>query len=85
MYSLISILIKASFESNKFKASAFAVSVFQTQVGHKNKKLQRGLCSSLSQAFALLIELATAETALFCQTTDFFKYSSKCNILSFSV
>jgi hypothetical protein len=85
MYSLISILIKASLESNKFRAKAFAVSVFPTQVGHKNKKLQRGLFSSFNQVFALFIAFATAEIALSCPTTDFFRYSSKCKILSFSL
>jgi hypothetical protein len=73
----MSILIKASRESNKFNANAFAVSVFQTPVGHKNRKLQRGLFSSFNQAFALLMAFEIAIIALSCQTTDFFKYSSK--------
>jgi hypothetical protein len=81
----MSILIKASLLSNKFKAKVFAVSVFQTQVGHRNKKLQRGLFSSFNQEAALFIAFATELIALSCHTTDFFKYSSKCNNLSFSV
>jgi hypothetical protein len=44
-------------------AKAFAVSVFQTQVGHKNKKLQRGFHSGVSQALALLIAFVTASIA----------------------
>jgi hypothetical protein len=38
-------------------AKALAVSVFQTQVGHKNRKLHNGFHCSLSQALALLIAL----------------------------
>jgi len=45
---------------NSCKAKALAVSVFHTQVGPKNKKLQRGLFSSFNQAFALLIAFETA-------------------------
>gem|GEM_PF-578324 len=73
IYSLISILIKAFLSLNKCKESAFAVSVLPTQVGPKNKKLQRGLFGSLSQALALLIAFATLFIALSCHTTFCFK------------
>jgi hypothetical protein len=51
--------------------SAFAVSVFPTPVGPRNKKLPRGLPSSASHALALRIALATADIAFCCQITCF--------------
>gem|GEM_PF-1039857 len=61
-----------------------AVCVFQTQVGHKNKKLQIGLDSSFNQALALLIVFATLSTASFCQITSFSKIFSKFKSFCFS-
>jgi len=58
---------------NNKLAKAFAVSVFQTQVGQRNRKLQSGFVSSFNQAFALLIAFETAFKALSCQTTNSFK------------
>ena len=40
-----------------FLVKTFTNSVFQTQVGHRNKKLQSGLFGLEIQAFALKIEL----------------------------
>jgi hypothetical protein len=50
-------------------AKAFAVSVFQTQVGPRNKKLQIGFHISDKPALALLIALATISIASSCQIT----------------
>ncbi|MBT3727315.1 hypothetical protein HOG21_06775 [bacterium] len=73
MYSLISILIKAFLSLNIILVRPFAVSVFHTQVGPRNRKLPRGLDSSFNHALALLIAFDTAIIALSCHTTCFFK------------
>jgi hypothetical protein len=85
MYSLISILIIFFSSLKSSFASDFAVSVFQTQVGPRNKKLQSGFHSLASPALALLIAFETLIIALSCHITDFFKTSSSFKSFSFSV
>jgi hypothetical protein len=59
IYSDISILINAFSSSKRADAKAFVSSVFQTQVGHKNKNEPIGLFGSFSPALALRIALET--------------------------
>lgn len=84
IYSLISILIKAFLSLKSSIARAFAVSVFHTHVGPRNKKLQIGLFSSDNQALFLWIASATSLSASSCQTTLLFILSKRCRYLSFS-
>jgi hypothetical protein len=47
-------------------------SVLPTQVGHKNKKLQSGLCSSQIPALLLIIDFVIASIASSCPIICFF-------------
>jgi hypothetical protein len=77
--------MNASLSLKSISVSAFAVSVFQTQVGPRNKKLPSGFPASASPACALRIAFETAMTASSCPTTCFFKYFSSSKSFSFSV
>jgi hypothetical protein len=46
--------------------NTFTISVFHTQVGPKNKKLQSGLFGSPIQVLLLIIDLTIASIASFC-------------------
>ena len=63
---LVYFLTKSFSEILRSSASALAVSVLPTQVGHKNKKLQVGLSGLFIPALLLVIADITASIASFC-------------------
>ena len=83
MYSLISILTRASSESNKASANARANSVFPTPVGPRKIKEPMGRFGLLSPARALRTALEIALTASSCPITLLWRISS--NLRSFSL
>jgi hypothetical protein len=85
IYSDISILIKASSESNNCFARVLAVSVFHTPVGHRNINEPIGFVSSDNQALFIIIALATLSKASSCQKIVFLRTSSKLENLALSV
>jgi|GEM_PF-2852004 hypothetical protein len=85
MYSDISILISAFSSSKSAEAKAFEASVFQTHVGHRNRKDQIGLLGSFNHALALRIAFETRWRASSCPTTLFFRIFSKSASFSISL
>lgn len=77
--------IKAFSSWNNSRVRAFAVSVFQTQVGPRNRKLPTGLPPSVRPALDLRTAFATADTALSCHTTCFLSCSSNFSRSLFSL
>jgi len=68
---------------NKFKAIDLANSVFQTQVGHRKRKLHIGLSGSDNHVFAITIESETSSIAFLCHITVFAISSG--NVLNFHI
>ena len=83
MYSLISILIKESSESNNSRASTFANCVLPTPVWPKKIKDPIGLFGSFNPTLFLCIAFTTFVTAISCPTT--FPLISCGNSCNFSV
>ena len=76
--------VRACSSLNKKSLRVFASSVLPTPVGPINKKLPKGLFSSLSPALFLRIASATTETAFSCPITLFCKTDSKSMYFCFS-
>jgi hypothetical protein len=77
IYSLISIRIYAFGSFQSASASAFAVSVFPTQVGPRNKNIPIGFPASHRPALFLFTAFAMVSSAVSCHFTLDFKASAR--------